>query len=248
MRTLPTQVVGLESGVTGIGAGGGFSFGHACASMAAGGVKCWGNNEYGQLGEDRQQCDPRPPIPEICSTPLDVLNLGEQVQALSGGVLHTCALTSAGAVKCWGHNLYGQVGDDLECGGLCGLPQNVVGLTSGVTSLASGFNHSCATLATGIKCWGDNSNGQLGDGGECGATCAVPVDVLTGGSGAPNGDANCDETVNSIDAAIVLQVGAGLLSSAPCSEAADVNHNGSVDSIDAALILQFGAGLLDELP
>ena len=64
----------------------------------------------------------------------------------------------------------------------------------------------------------------------------------------PAGDANCDGLVNSIDAALILQLGAGLLVSLPCDEAANVNGDLVINSIDAALVLQFSAGLLDSLP
>ena len=64
----------------------------------------------------------------------------------------------------------------------------------------------------------------------------------------PRGDANCDGTVASTDAALVLQFNAGLLDALLCHEAADVNGDGSITSVDAALILQFTAGLLDGLP
>jgi hypothetical protein len=63
-----------------------------------------------------------------------------------------------------------------------------------------------------------------------------------------NGDANCNGPANVIDAALILQFGAGLLSALSCPHAADVNGDGSVDSRDAALVLQFTAGLLDRLP
>ncbi len=62
------------------------------------------------------------------------------------------------------------------------------------------------------------------------------------------GDSGCDGTVNSIDAALVLQYGAGLLGSLPCHGAADVNVDGTVNALDAALILQYVAGLIDHLP
>lgn len=62
------------------------------------------------------------------------------------------------------------------------------------------------------------------------------------------GDANCDGSVNSIDAALVLQYGAGLLAELPCQDNADVNGDGVYNSIDAALILQYVAGLLPSLP
>ena len=62
------------------------------------------------------------------------------------------------------------------------------------------------------------------------------------------GDANCSGSVNSIDAAVVLQRTAGLVNSVPCPTLADVNGDGQINSLDAALILQYVAGLLDQLP
>ena len=64
------------------------------------------------------------------------------------------------------------------------------------------------------------------------------------GNGTMLGDANCNGEVNAIDAAIVLQITAGLLGAPSCEANADVNRNGSIDSIDAALILQFIARLI----
>ncbi len=240
-RSLPVQVAGLTGGVDGIGAAGGGSFGHVCALLAAGGAMCWGNNEYGQLGDNRDCRNP-----EVCSIPVAVLDISERLSAISGGAFYTCALTEGGAVKCWGHNDLGQLGDGLSCGVLCGRPLSVIGLSSGVTALATGSSHACASLASGIRCWGNNFDGQAGDGGKCGTSCPIPVDVI--GFGSTNGDVNCDDSINSIDAALVLQFGAGLLSSLACDGAADVNHDGNVNSIDAALILQYSAGLLPALP
>jgi len=62
------------------------------------------------------------------------------------------------------------------------------------------------------------------------------------------GDASCDETVNAIDASLILQVSAALLDEVPCPADADVNGDGNTDAVDASLILQFTAGLLDGLP
>ncbi len=84
---------------------------------------------------------------------------------------------------------------------------------------------------------------------DAGGSDAGAAYVFDGGAGpTPIGDANCDGSVSSIDAALVLQLVAGLLSTVGCEDAADANADGNVDSIDAALILQIGAGLLEVLP
>ena len=59
---------------------------------------------------------------------------------------------------------------------------------------------------------------------------------------------NCDSRVDSLDAALILQHGAGLVELLPCQENGDVNEDGLINSIDATLILQFNAGLLLSLP
>ena len=75
----------------------------------------------------------------------------------------------------------------------------------------------------------------------------VPTQTPTATSAGLVGDANCDGGVNSIDAALVLQLDAGLLGALGCELNADVNNDGNINAIDAALILQFTAGLLDSL-
>lgn len=62
------------------------------------------------------------------------------------------------------------------------------------------------------------------------------------------GDTNCDGVVNSLDAALILQLSAGLLPALPCRGGGDTNGDGITNALDAALILQFTAGLLDSLP
>ena len=71
--------------------------------------------------------------------------------------------------------------------------------------------------------------------------------IVVRGDGAV-GDVNCNGNVDSVDAALILQLTAGLVGSLTCQENADVNVSGNVDSIDAALVLQFTAGLLPALP
>lgn len=93
--------------------------------------------------------------------------------------------------------------------------------------------------------------------------CVDPGEVVSVHVGAPTavtsapytwslaviyGDASCNEMVDAVDAALVLQFAAGLLDALPCAGAADVNGDGATDAEDAAMILQFRVGLLNSLP
>src|SRR5438067_1925375 len=82
---------------------------------------------------------------------------------IAAGGNHTCALTGQGGVRCWGDNTFGELGDGTK--ELRVAPVQVKGLSSGVESVSPSGYHTCATLETGgVKCWGDNSVGELGDG------------------------------------------------------------------------------------
>jgi len=149
---VPTPVSGLSSGVKSIAAG----TTHNCAITQAGGLKCWGYNGYGQLGDGTSG--------SFETEPVQVDGLLSGVMAVSVGQFHTCAITDAGAAKCWGRNTDGQLGNG-NSPSVSTTPSSVVGLSSGATAITSGRYHSCALIGTGsVKCWGDNSEGQLGDG------------------------------------------------------------------------------------
>jgi hypothetical protein len=114
---------------------------HTCALTSAGGVKCWGDNSEGQLGDgtftDR-------------NAPVDVSGLTSGVVSVSAGGEHTCAVTTTGGVKCWGENHpdYRQLGANTQFN-TQSTPVDVIGLTSGVVSVDAGRNHTCAVTTAG---------------------------------------------------------------------------------------------------
>jgi RHS repeat-associated protein len=166
-RTTPGDVIGLNDTAALSIAGGN----HACALTTSGGVKCWGNNANGQLGDGTTT---------LRVSPVDVNGLTSDVFAIASGTAHTCALTSAGGVKCWGSNGSGRLGDGTSTQRT--TPVNVTGLTSGVIAITAGDAHTCAlTDVGGVKCWGNNGNGRLGDGFTTNRT--TPVDVVGLSSG-----------------------------------------------------------------
>lgn len=161
-RQVPTDVSGLAAGVTTIYA----NHQQTCALMATGAVKCWGLNARGQIGNnstlDRQ-------------VPADVVGLSSGVTALALGDEHVCSLDTAGAVKCWGRNDHGQVGNNGTLDRQ--IPTDAVGLSSGVSAIYAHHQQTCAIMATGaVKCWGRNDRGQVGNNGTLDRQ--VPTDVV----------------------------------------------------------------------
>lgn len=160
------DVIGLTSGVASVSSG----LNNACVRTTSNGIKCWGSNRRGMLGQGLISAETSSPIP------LDVPGLTTGVAAVSVGGFHVCALTSAGGVKCWGENFSGQLGIG-SFGPAIATPQDVVGLSSGVVAISAGLSHQCALMTSGaIKCWGNNGHGQLGNNST--VRSPTPVDVL----------------------------------------------------------------------
>ena len=177
------------SGITQIAAGDS----HTCALTTSQSVKCWGyGGELGDGGVTDQ------------STPVNVVATGEGeggaalsgITQISTGGTDTCVLTNSGGVKCWGVGASGQLGNGDTSERL--TPVDVVAATgsgplSNVTQIAAGTFHTCAlTGSRGVKCWGDGTYGQLGNGATP-VTQSTPVDVVATGEG-PGGAALSDVT------------------------------------------------------
>jgi alpha-tubulin suppressor-like RCC1 family protein len=220
-RSTPVDVTGLTSGVSAISAGGV----HTCALMIGGGMKCWGNNAYGQLGDgtttnrsapvdvtglagnplmiaggDSHTCALMPGGGAKCwgyngwgqlgnigagnsnqTTPIDVTNSGSAFASISGGIVNTCVTTTGGGAKCWGSNFYGESAYTFSNPQAASSPQDVVGLTSGVSRVMASGASTCAIMATGgAKCWGqiaEYSLGQFVNGSPAPPPPAPPRDV-----------------------------------------------------------------------
>jgi hypothetical protein len=100
--------------------------------------------------------------------------LGSDIIAIAAGYEHTCALTNAGGVQCWGSNSSGELGNGSIATAY--TPVDVNGLSISVTAVAAGYEYTCAlTNAGGVKCWGSNRYGQLGNGE---AWKETPQDVI----------------------------------------------------------------------
>lgn len=107
------------------------------------------------------------------------INAGFQA-SISAGAYHTCAVLGNGAVKCWGRNDVGQLGNRSNVSR--SYPVQVAGLTAGVIGISAGRTHTCAvTISGAAKCWGDNQSGQLGNGSNIDSNRPVVVRGLNNG-------------------------------------------------------------------
>ena len=231
--TLPA--VNLGQGTNSIGLGGNYS----CAVVEDGSVRCWGNNEAGELGlgtttnalapseavplglaqktlgngglgsyacvqfpvDGRLACwgyggfgqlgigstTNRGDKPNQLGEQLQHVNLGVGVKAtsVSTGNFHTCAVLDGGSVRCWGYNYDGQLGTGNNT--TLNTPGAAVAFAVGekAVALSLGRFHSCALLDGGkVKCWGDNSRGQLGTGNNTARNTPGAAVAFAGGENA----------------------------------------------------------------
>jgi alpha-tubulin suppressor-like RCC1 family protein len=125
---------------------------HTCTLTDGGSAVCWGGNETGQLGDgttaDRAFAAP-------------ISGLGGEVTQVVTGFSSTCAITTGGALLCWGRNDTGAIGDGTS-EAMHTTPTQVLGLGADVREVAVGREHACAVTTGKVWCWGDNTFGQLG--------------------------------------------------------------------------------------
>lgn len=180
---LPVDVTGLTSGVKQVAAGRFFT----CAVLVAGTVKCWGANNYGQLGINQ-------PISESL-VPVDVPSLAGVASIAAGGA-HVCVVLNAGGVKCWGRGNEGQLGHGSNTGSAS--PVNVMGLPSAAQQVAASNVSTCVALKNGAAyCWGSNNAGQLGNGTLGGTTNSAGSTISSGVTSIAAGDGHVCASVGS---------------------------------------------------
>jgi alpha-tubulin suppressor-like RCC1 family protein len=136
---------------------------YVCGVLTTRQVRCWGSGFLGVLGTG--DTDNRPwPTPVV-----DVDGDGPLVNItqVSGGSASTCARTAGGQARCWGDNAYGELGvgdTDPHQYAMPVVGVGEAGRLTGVVQVSTGWNHACARVTGGqVRCWGDNTEGQLGD-------------------------------------------------------------------------------------
>ncbi len=157
---MPQMVSGIEDAIQ-VAVGNA----HSCALLRTGQVRCWGQNNAGQVGDGQTT---NRGFPASVNAPTDLV----QVVA---GFGHTCALRNNGGVVCWGAGAQGQIGNGTMTG-INNMGQPVAGITDAI-ALSAGANHTCAVRLNGrVLCWGNNASGQVGN-GMAGAPVAMPIEV-----------------------------------------------------------------------
>jgi len=126
---------------------------HICVLTEAGGVRCWGDNRNGAIGDGTT-------INRI--VPTQVAGLTSGVAAIATGDRVSCAVKSSGDVWCWGCSDRGCLGDGTNIDRT--VPTRVVGLTAPIAAISMGMSHVCAINSErGVVCWGSKGDGEFAD-------------------------------------------------------------------------------------
>ena len=149
---------------------------YTCGALTDGAAYCWGANNSGQLGNGSSTGNSTTPVTVSGGHVFASLTAGSLPGFIPAGAGHTCGLTTAGAVYCWGLNDYGQLG----IGSFYGDSTTPVAVFGGhsFASVTAGRFHTCGVTTTGEAfCWGGNGDGQLGNG----SNTESPAPVLVSG-------------------------------------------------------------------
>jgi len=150
----------------------------SCALASDGTVYCWGENVYGQLGNNSTS---ESHVPVAVNTS-GVLS-GKTVSNITSGYQNVCSIASDNNAYCWGRGDYGQLGNNSTSQSNVPAAVNTAGVLSGktISSIKGGLYHTCAVASdNNAYCWGRGDYGQLGNSGN--SDSLVPVAVSTSGA------------------------------------------------------------------
>lgn len=193
MLTSPQKCTPLDPslGAVEIAAGGE----HSCARLGSGKIKCWGLNAFGEIGNGTL---PTPgTVDSNAYTPVDVSDITD-ARHIASGVWYVCAVLSSGALECWGDNGAGNLGTGDRTGHA--FPTPVVGIDGGLSgyavAVAGTGEHTCVLLGDGsIRCFGSNTDGQLGDNTTIDSLSPIPAQSpMTATALAVGGQLSCTLT------------------------------------------------------
>lgn len=142
---------------------------HACALRASGRIDCWGSNLNGALGDGGSGSN---------GMPVRVTSTDRFVAIAAGGQL-SCAIRDDGAMAIWGQGERGEMGDGRSGPGIVQRTPRIVPDLTGVTAIACGNQHACAVTGGVVMCWGEGSEGEIGDGGRRDRVIPAPAFEIT---------------------------------------------------------------------
>lgn len=175
----PVTVLGINNAVS-IATG----QNHSCAALATGYVNCWGANDQGQLGDGTN-------TGSASAVPVNAINASIKATAVFANANRSCALLANGYVKCWGAAYLGNGTDtDSLYPVRVSRVRNVLAVAVGRGDPATtGAGTSCVVIADGsVWCWGDGSNGALGNGTTNKVLYPVTVKGITNATAATAGE------------------------------------------------------------
>lgn len=141
---------------------------HFCGITSSDQLKCWGSNNFGQVGNNSTVDVASPTIIDGGNTYLKV----------SAGMVHTCAIDTNNKIKCWGFGTDGRLGDGTNTQRL--VP-TLISDGSNYSDISAGYTHTCGIISTTgqLKCWGYNDSGQLGNGNTTQQASPVAIDAVS---------------------------------------------------------------------